>query len=58
MHCNLARLTRQGLIREYARFLVLIKIKAKVYRSTSASTVIPLLLISFLKDAYSFAKLR
>jgi hypothetical protein len=58
MHCNLARLTSQGLIREYARFPVSIKVEAKVYRSTSASTVIPLLLISFLKDAHSFAKLR
>jgi hypothetical protein len=31
MHCNLARLIRQRLIREYTRFLVLIKVKAKVY---------------------------
>jgi hypothetical protein len=31
MHCNLARLIRRGLIREYARFPVLIKVEAKVY---------------------------
>jgi hypothetical protein len=31
MHYNLARLTRRGLIREYARFPVSIRVKAKVY---------------------------
>ena len=52
-HCKLARLTRRGLIREYARLPVLINVKAKVCQLISVSTVILLLLISFLKDAYS-----
>ena len=56
-HCKLARLIRRGLIREYKRFLVLIKVEAKVCWSTSVSTVILLPLMSFLKDAHSFAKL-